>query len=65
MKEYDLVGKRVRLDKTTDQYTKLVSGDEGVIESYDDFGTLWVKWDSGSSLGLIYEAGDRYTVILN
>ena len=59
----EIIGKRIRLDRTSDPYTKLKSGDEGVITDYDAGGTLFVKWDSGSSLGVIREAGDRYTVL--
>jgi hypothetical protein len=46
-------GKRVRLVRTSDPYTQLKPGDEGTAEFIDDAGTLSVKWDSGSSLGLI------------
>lgn len=58
-----LVGKRVRLDYTSDQYTKLVSGDEGIVRSIDVFGTVHIAWDNGSTLGLIEDAGDRFTII--
>jgi hypothetical protein len=49
-----LVGKRVRLIRCTDPYTKLTTGDEGVVDYIDDMGTVFVKWDNGSSLGLIH-----------
>lgn len=58
-----LIGKRVRLQYTNDPYTDLRQGDEGVVDFIDDAGTLFVKWDSGSGLGLIAEAGDRWVVI--
>lgn len=58
-----LIGKRVRLQFTNDPYTKLKAGDEGVADSVDDDGTLFVKWDSGSSLGLNSEFGDRWVVL--
>ena len=48
-----MVGKRVRLIHTSDPYTKLRSGDEGVVVFVDDLGTVDVKWDCGSRLGLI------------
>jgi hypothetical protein len=48
-----LVGKRVRLIRCSDPYTKLTTGDEGVVSHIDDMGTVHVKWDNGSSLGLI------------
>ena len=48
---------------TNDPYTKLRQGDEGVIDFVDDTGTISVKWDSGSSLGLNSEFGDRWVVL--
>ena len=58
-----LIGKRVQLQYTNDPYTELRQGDEGVVDFVDDFGTLFVKWDNGSSLGLVSEAGDRWVVL--
>ena len=58
-----LIGKRVRLQYTNDPYTKLRQGDEGVVNYVDDMGTLFVKWDDGSNLGLCAEFGDRWTVV--
>ena len=49
----NLIGKRVTLLRTSDAYTELKAGDEGVVDYIDDMGTLFVKWDNGSSLGLI------------
>jgi hypothetical protein len=49
----DIVGKRVRLISCSDPYTKLRAGEEGTITFVDDLGTVDVKWDSGSRLGLI------------
>ena len=57
-----LAGKRVRLIHCSDPYTKLRNGDEGVVESIDDMGTTHVKWDNGSSLGLI-QGEDTWTII--
>ena len=58
-----LIGKRVRLNYTNDPYTDLRQGDEGVVDFVDDTGTLFVKWDRGSSLGLNAEFGDRWVVL--
>ena len=58
-----LIGKRVQLQYTNDPYTKLRQGDEGVIDFVDDTGTISVLWDSGSSLGLNSEFGDRWVVL--
>lgn len=48
----DLKGKRVRLIRCTDPYTELKPGDEGTVRRVDDIGTVHIKWDNGSSLGL-------------
>lgn len=48
-----LVGRRVCLVKTTDEYTNLVPGAEGTVIFVDDLKTVFVHWDDGSSLGLI------------
>jgi hypothetical protein len=58
-----LQGKRVRLLACTDPHTSLRRGDEGTVQFTDDMGTLHVKWDTGSSLGLIRSEGDRWEVI--
>lgn len=58
-----LVGKRVRLDYTSDRYTQLRSGDLGTVTSIDHLGTVRVKWDNGSNLGLVEDAGDRFSVV--
>lgn len=58
-----LVGKRVRLDHIDDPYTNLIAGDRGIVDHIDDIGTVFVRWNDGSRLGLITEAGDRFTVI--
>ena len=57
------LGKRVRLIRTTDPYTELKSGDEGVIDFIDDEATVHVKWDNGSSLGLI-DGEDSWDVLV-
>jgi hypothetical protein len=48
---------RIRLVHTSDQYTKLKTGDMGTIlsEIKDPWGdtVVSVKWDNGSSLSLI------------
>lgn len=37
-----------------DPYTKLVPGDQGTVEFVDDIGTIHVRWDCGSGLGVAY-----------
>ena len=49
----DLIGKRVMLVRCTDSYTTLEPGAEGKVELVDDTGTVFVRWDNGSRLGLI------------
>ena len=58
----ELKGKRVRLIKMDDKYTKLKAGDEGTIKFVDDMGTIHVKWDNGEGLGLI-PGEDKYTIL--
>lgn len=55
-------GARVRLEGTTDIYTDLRPGAEGTVRFIDAMGTMFVDWDSGSGLGLVYSE-DRWTVI--
>lgn len=52
-KEYP-EGTRLMLLSMDDPYSKLVCGDKGTVTYVDDAGTIHMKWDSGSSLGLLY-----------
>lgn len=52
-KEYP-TGTRVELVNMNDAYTKLVPGDKGTVEFIDDMGTIFVRWDNGSSLGVVW-----------
>lgn len=47
-------GCRVELVRLDDPYSKLTPGERGTVETVDDTGTVFVHWDSGSSLGVIY-----------
>ena len=47
-------GCRVELVRLDDPYSKLTPGERGTVETVDDTGTVFVKWDSGSTLGVIY-----------
>lgn len=51
-------GDRVQLVSTSDPVTQLKPGDQGTVGFTDSMGTIHVKWDSGSSLGIIPEDGD-------
>lgn len=44
---------RVRLIRTTDPHTRLTPGAEGTVVQVDQTGTVRVRWDNGSALGLI------------
>lgn len=57
-----IVGRRVRLEHTSDAYTKLKSGAEGVVFYVDDLETVFVKWEDGSTLGLIPDE-DRWSLL--
>jgi hypothetical protein len=54
--------RRVRLEYTSDPYTDLRPGAEGTVALVDSMGTVHVRWDSGSSLGLV-PGEDRWTFI--
>ena len=48
-------GSRVELLHMDDPYnTKLVPGCRGTVKCVDDTGTIHVRWDCGSSLGVVY-----------
>ena len=54
-KEYP-AGARVELVHMDDPYnTRLSPGARGTVISVDDIGTIHVRWDCGSSLGVVYE----------
>lgn len=55
------VGDRVRLIHTADALTRLLPGDEGTVtrvETEPDL-IIAVRWDSGSTLSMIPDLGDR------
>ncbi len=52
---------RVRLIRTSDTHTNLQPGAEGTVVLVDSLGTVHVRWDNGSRLGLIPDA-DAYEV---
>lgn len=54
IKNYFSEGARVKLIFTNDPYTELVPGDRGTVSFVDDMGTIFVDWDNGSKLGIIY-----------
>ena len=46
-------GDRIELVYCSDPYTRLVPGDRGTVYRVDDAGTVHVRWDNGSGLGLV------------
>ncbi len=47
-------GCRVELVQMDDPYSKLAPGEQGTVTSVDDTGTIFVQWDCGSGLGIVY-----------
>lgn len=47
-------GCRVKLVSMDDPYSSLKPGDIGTVRFVDDTGTVFVSWDCGSSLGIVY-----------
>ena len=47
------VGDRIRLVRCTNPWTKLRVGALGTVSAIDDAGTVHVRWDNGSTLGLV------------
>ena len=49
-------GTRVELVQMDDPYSHLRPGDKGTVQFVDDTATIFVDWDSGSGLGVVYGA---------
>lgn len=47
-------GTRVELVHMDDSYTEIPEGTKGTVQVVDDTGTIHVKWDCGSCLGIVY-----------
>jgi Domain of unknown function (DUF4314) len=58
-----LEGRRVKLVRCMDRYTNLPSGTLGTVVFTDAVGTLHVRWDNGSNLGLCPADGDRWEMV--
>ena len=57
-------GDRVALEHTDDPHTRLRPGDEGTVTRYAPGpGQLDVNWDSGSTLSMLLDDGDRVRLI--
>lgn len=56
------VGSRIQLTELNDPYSRLKPGEAGNLLFIDDIGTYHVKWDNGSSLGLV-PSEDRFNIL--
>jgi hypothetical protein len=57
-------GDRVALEHTDDPDTRLRPGDEGTVTRYHtSLSQLDVRWDSGSTLSMLLDEGDRVRLI--
>ena len=54
LRSYYPPGTRVELVRMEDPYTMLKPGDQGTVSLIDDTGTVFVNWDSGSGLGVVF-----------
>lgn len=59
----NLEGKRIKLIKCNDPFTKIPPGTEGTVTLVDDVGTVHAHWDNGATLGLCKDDGDCWEVI--
>ena len=48
-------GTRVKLIRMDDPYLRLEPSEEGNVIGVDDIGTIHVKWDNGSTLGVVFD----------
>ena len=55
-------GDRVKLFSTSDTHVELEHGAEGTAEFVDDWGTVHVRFDDGTTLGLVADE-DAYELI--
>ena len=47
------IGTRIELLSTMDDMHPIRKGTQGTVKVVDDIGTIHMKWDNGSGLGLI------------
>lgn len=62
IKKKYIAGTKIKLIKMYDFYNDLATGEEGIITSVDDLGTLNIKWENGSTLGLVVGV-DEFEII--
>ncbi len=49
-------GTKVELVSMNDPYRNMPPGLKGVVKTVDDTGTVFVSWENGSGLGVVYGA---------
>lgn len=54
LREQYPAGTRVELVSMNDPYTQIPVGTCGTVGVVDDIGTIHVRWDNGSGLGVVY-----------
>lgn len=54
MREQYPEGTKVELISMNDPYRDMPPGLKGTVKSVDDTGTVFVRWENGSSLGAVY-----------
>jgi len=64
LREQYPVGCRIELVKMNDHYSKLKPGDRGSVLFIDSLGTIHLRWDCGSTLGLII-GEDRFRRVVD
>ena len=47
-------GTKVELISMNDPYRDMPPGLKGAVKSVDDTGTVFVRWENGSGLGVVY-----------
>jgi hypothetical protein len=56
-------GDRVMLEHTDDPHTHLRPGDEGTVAADQPVGAVQIRWDSGSTLAMLLDSGDRIRLL--
>lgn len=62
LREQYPVGTRIRLIKMREEAQPVPEGTEGAVTGVDDIGTIHMKWDNGSSIGLVQKI-DQFQII--
>lgn len=62
LKEKYPKGTKIKCISMDDPYHPVPAGTIGIVDHIDDAGTIHMKWENGSSLGLI-EGQDQFEVI--